>query len=125
VKGRLLGADYSVPHSDNPPHLFGIDPARWQTFGEHIHYGLKAPGGTIVYGATSVKRLIAAGGDAAHPTPADLVKAGIAKSPSEVAFVFQFPAIWDLEVWVLPNPSGAFAAGNPNVKPVNPVKDDM
>ena len=54
-----------------------------------------------------------------------LVAAGIAKSESDVKFVFEFPAIWDLTVWVLPNPSGAFADKNPNVKPVNPPKSGM
>jgi len=123
VKGRLLGADYSVPLSATPPNLFGIDPSRWQTFHQHIHYGLHGPSGATTYGATGVGKITAAGGNPEHPTATDLVKAGIATSPGEVAFVFDFPAIWDLGLWVLPNPSGAFADANPNVKPVKPAKD--
>jgi hypothetical protein len=123
VKGRLLGADYSLPLSPTPPNLFGIEPSRWQTFHRHIHYSLHGPGGATIYGATGVGKILAAGGNPEHPTAADLVKAGIATSPAEVAFVFEFPAIWDLELWVLPNPSGAFADTNPNVKPVKPAKD--
>lgn len=30
------------------------------------------------------------------------------------------PAMWDLIVWVLPNPDGAWADANPNVKPSQP-----
>jgi hypothetical protein len=42
-----------------------------------------------------------------------------------VRFVFTFPDIWDLSVWVLPNPKGAFADKNPDVIPVNPPKPGM
>jgi hypothetical protein len=31
--------------------------------------------------------------------------------------VFLFPSLWDLIVWVKPNPLGAFADKNPNVIP--------
>jgi hypothetical protein len=34
---------------------------------------------------------------------------------SEVVHLFHFPALWDLTVWVKPNPSGAFADINPTV----------
>jgi hypothetical protein len=66
-----------------------------------------------------------AGGDP-NPTQGDvpankaaLVKAGVPglTSPDQVQFVFLHPAMWDLVVWVLPNPEGAFADANPNVKP--------
>ena len=43
-----------------------------------------------------------------------------AKKASDVRFVFTFPAIWDLAVWVIPNAAGAFADKNPDVKPVKP-----
>ena len=36
---------------------------------------------------------------------------------SDVTTIFEFPTIWDLIVWVKPNPSGAFAEKNPNVHP--------
>jgi hypothetical protein len=42
---------------------------------------------------------------------------GIAKRASDVQHVFVFPAIWDLIVWIKPNPSGAFADQNPAVIP--------
>jgi hypothetical protein len=120
AKGKLIGADYSVPHSDAPPKLWGVDPARWQTFHAHVHYGLAGPNGTTVYGATGAKTLAKTGGSVDNPTAAQLVAAGIAKNASDVKFVFTFPAIWDLQLWLVPNPDGAFAESNPNVKPAHP-----
>jgi hypothetical protein len=125
VSGKLLGADYSVPYSSTPPNLWGIEPIRWDRFGMHIHYGLAGKDGTITYGATSPKKYAAAGGDPQHPDAAGLVKAGIAQTADQVKFVFIFPQIWDMTVWVLPNPSGAFADMNPNVTPSSGAKMQM
>jgi hypothetical protein len=51
---------------------------------------------------------------------------GIAKSVAQVKRVFLFPSIWDLIVWIKPNPNGAFADKNPLVTPsANAGKDDM
>jgi hypothetical protein len=125
VRGRLLGADFSVPYTDAPPHLFGVDPSRWSRFGRHEHYGLVGPKGETIFGATSAKKLAAVGGDPAKPTAENLVALGIAKSPADVRFVFEFPTIWDLSVWVTTNPRGAFADKNPLVTPVNPPKPGM
>jgi len=125
VKGRLLGADFSVPYTADRPTLWGIDPSRWIKFGAHVHYDLAGPDGTTIYGATGGAKFTATGGSISAPTAQQLVGAGIAKSVSDVRFVFPFPAIWDLEIWILPNPNGAFAEKNPNVKPVNPPKGGM
>ena len=44
----------------------------------------------------------------------------------DVKKVFVFPALWDLQVWVMQNPNGAFAEMNPLVKPsATADKDDM
>jgi hypothetical protein len=125
AKGRLIGADFSVPYTDAPPHLFGVDPARWTRFGLHDHYGLAGPNGTTIYGATSAKKVASVGGNPTAPTATNLVALGIAKAPSDVRFVFAFPNIWDLSLWVIPNANGAFADKNPAVKPVNPPKPEM
>jgi hypothetical protein len=124
VKGRLIGADFSVPYTDTRPKLFGVDPARWEKFGAHVHFGLVAAGGTK-YGAIGATAITKAGGSAGHPTATQLVAAGAAKKISDVRFVFAFPAIWDLQLWVIPNPSGAFAASNPEVKPSTPKTSGM
>ena len=124
VDGKLLGADFSVPYdAANPPKLWGVDPTRWTHFGAHVHYVLDTNGTTMYGHATSVKKFEAAGGDVKNPQAAILVKMGIAKDASNVKHLFLFPNIWDLEVWVLPNPDGAFADKNPNVHPSANARD--
>jgi hypothetical protein len=117
VDGKLLGADFSQPYvKGSPPNLWGVNPQRWGRFGKHIHWVLNVDG-KETYGATSVKNWTAAGGDPDNPQAATVVKLGKATDASQVKHVFVFPAIWDLEVWVLDNPNGAFAEMNPNVHP--------
>ncbi|MGH7717199.1 MAG: hypothetical protein ACREML_14540, partial [Vulcanimicrobiaceae bacterium] len=120
ASGRLIGVDYSVLQSDTtqPPSLWGINPKRWSVIHAHIHYGLHTADG-IKYGGVGAKKFSDAGGSIASPTKQTLVNMGIAKSANEVAFVFLFPSIWDVNFWVVPNPNGEFADLNPNVKPAN------
>jgi hypothetical protein len=128
VKGNLLGADFSALQSSSPepPSKWGVNFRRWTSFREHVHYVLAGPNGTETYGATSAKKFLAAGGDVDHPQPATLVKMGITKNVADVKHVFLFPSIWDLIVWIKPNPNGAFADRNPLVTPsANAEKDDM
>jgi hypothetical protein len=122
VKGRLLGADFSVPltasNSSAPPNLWGLNPGRWSKFSHaHVHYVLQgttdAAYGHAVRGSDYTK----AGGSLDNPTAAPLVKMGKVKSDGQVTKVFTFPAQWDVEVWLTPNPLGAFAETNPLVKP--------
>jgi hypothetical protein len=73
---------------------------------------------SAAYGhAVSGKAFTGAGGDLSNPTAAALVKLGKVKNASDVVKVFTFPAQWDTEIWVTPNPLGAFAEKNPLVKP--------
>jgi hypothetical protein len=129
VHGNLLGADFSVLKSSSPQppnNLWGVNSARWVSFPAHVHYVLAGANGSESYGATSVKKFTAAGGNINDPQAATLVAMGIAKSAGAVKRVFLFPAIWDLIVWVKPNPDGAFADKNPLVVPsANAEKDDM
>jgi hypothetical protein len=129
VKGRLLGADYSVlvAGHQTPPALFGIEPARFFEENAHIHYVVRNPDGSLTYSrAIGTKKYAAAGLDPEHPTAQGLAKVGAVDSPDRVATVFLFPHIWDVTVWVLPNPDGAFADKNPNVKPAHgPSPTDM
>lgn len=119
VKGNLLGADFSVPQSTSmaPPKLWGVDYRRWVSFREHLHYVLAQPDGSEKYGGLSAKKFAAAGGSVDDPQAATLVKMGIAKDPADVKRIFLFPSIWDLIVWIKPNPAGAFADKNPDVVP--------
>lgn len=118
VKGNLLGADFSQligKTAAHPPHLWRIDPRRWEEITPHIHYILKKPDGTLTYGGLHLKKFVAAGGSATDPQIATLVKMAIAKNATQVMRVFAFPHEWDLIVWVKPNPKGAFAEMNPLV----------
>ena len=63
------------------------------------------------------KDFAAGGGDPDNPSATTVVKMGKAASGSQIKRVFLFPSLWDLIVWVLPNPNGAFAFKNPNVIP--------
>lgn len=113
-QGRLLGADYSIPLTAKRPHLWGVNPGRWATFDGHIHWVTKGPSGSLVFDRWMPDfKVRAAGFDPAHPTPAALRKMHEVASESEVVAVFHFPPLWDLSVWILPNPNGAFAASNP------------
>ncbi len=123
VRGRLIGADYSVLQSNvragAKPTTLGIDSKRFGKNGAHIHYVTCAPGGACVYGkSVTVKRYAKFnGGEWRHPTAAGLVKAGAVKDAASVHNVFLYQAIWDVSVWVVPNPLGQFAEKNPAVKP--------
>lgn len=119
--GKLLGADYSVPlaASATRPALWGVNPGRWVEFDAHIHWVAKdASTGVMLYDQWAWdKDFTAAGGDPDHPTAVALVAMKKVTSTSDVVRVFHFPAIWDLIVWVRPNPNGAFAWKNPSVTP--------
>lgn len=131
AKGRLLGADFSVPlTSDNStaaPKLWGLDPGRWFKFKHaHVHYVLQGTTDAAYGHAVSAADFTKNGGSLDNPTAAALVKMQKVKSADQVVKVFDFPAQWDVEVWVTPNPKGAFAEVNPLVKPSkNAATGDM
>jgi type II secretory pathway pseudopilin PulG len=119
--GRLLGADYSVllVSSPNRPQLWGVNPGRWVEFDGHIHWVAKDPAtGALSYDHwLEDPKFKAAGGNPEQPSAQALVAAKKVAAASDVVTVFHFPSLWDLIVWVIPNPSGAFADKNPLVKP--------
>ncbi len=118
--GALLGADYSLPKTGSArPHAFGLQPGRWAEFDAHIHYVAIDPAtGRKLYDKYVMPpQFRAAGGDPMHPTAATLVKLKLVPSTADVATIFLFPTIWDVSVWVKPNPNGAFAEKNPLVTP--------
>lgn len=122
VKGHLLGADFSVPltaqNSAAPPKLWGLNPGRWFKFGQpHVHYVLHGTTDAAFGHAVSAAAFTKNGGNLDHPTAAPLVKMHKVKSADDVVRVFIYPAMWDVEVWVTPNPLGAFAEKNPLVHP--------
>ncbi|MGA8576509.1 MAG: hypothetical protein WB609_12610 [Candidatus Cybelea sp.] len=136
VNGRLIGADFSVLQSNSKdrPNVWGVSPSRFLDFSPaHVHFAIKTPTG-LAFGGAGSKTITKVGGSVDNPTAADVVKIsklsrwkklGIPKpaSAADVAFVFSFPAIWDLQVWLVPNPLGAFAEHNPNVTPSAAAKE--
>ena len=117
--GRLLGADYSMLKTNSPerPRMWGIEPQRWIPLPAHVHYITVDENGALGYGHyVLAEKFAAAGGDPDNPQPETLVKLGAVKSASEVKKIFFFPALWDVQVWVIKNPNGAFAALNPLVQ---------
>jgi hypothetical protein len=119
TKGRLLGADFSVLVSSSAqrPQRWGINPGRWVEFDGHIHWVSRDASGANKYDQWMPDdKFTAAGGNVNDPTAANLVAMHKVKSASDVVTVFHFPSIWDLIVWVKPNPNGAFADKNPNVQ---------
>jgi len=126
VKGRLIGADFSVRRDADAtpapkperPSILGIDPKRTITIGAHVHFvTCDKTTGKCVYGKAVGAKKYAAIGDVEHPTADGLVKTGAVKDAASVTAVFLYPAIYDVPVWVVPNPLGQFADKNPNVVP--------
>jgi hypothetical protein len=119
--GHLLGADYSILLGVSPdrPVRWGINPGRWVEFDGHVHWVSKDPAsGKLTYDHwLEDKKFAAAGGDPENPKAQALVAAKKVPDAAAVTTIFHFPSLWDLIVWVVPNPSGAFADKNPLVKP--------
>jgi hypothetical protein len=70
-----------------------------------------------VYGRAVSAKKYGIVGDLAHPTAQGLVDVGAVKDPASVSVVFLYPEIYDVSVWVVPNPLGQFADHNPAVIP--------
>jgi len=129
ANGKLLGADFSVLYKagDARPKLWGVNPGRWFEFDEHIHWIGKDPTtGKVTYdNYVMADKFIAAGGDVKNPSADTLVKMAKVKAAADVTTIFDFPSVWDLIVWVKPNPNGAFANKNPLVHPTASTKSGM
>jgi len=117
--GNLLGADFSVLQTNSTrPSIFGVNPGRLYEFDDHVHWVERTAAGQLLYDKwVDARTYRAAGGDPAQPTAAQLVAIGRAKNASGIVTVFDMPSIWDMIVWVKPNPDGAFAEKNPLVTP--------
>lgn len=119
--GNLLGADYSVPvtASATRPRRWGVTPGRWALLDSHLHWLEKnSATGALTYGHwMPAAKFAAAGGNVDHPSPKTLVAMHKSANANAVVSLFHFPAVWDLVVWVKPNPLGAFAEKNPAVTP--------
>lgn len=115
-QGHLAGADWELPKSEYPavPHLaaYPVQSTRWVLIREHVHFAYTLTGKSY-YGVAK-----AAPGLRQDHITADQLRASGAKLPigATLLWAMYHPAVWDLAMWLVPNPSGAFAEKNPNVK---------
>ncbi len=115
--GRLVGLDYQflVRTYPKPPGTgsFPVAFSRWTTIDPHVHFGYKKPDGTIV--RRGARMLPGMTDD--RLTAAELRAAKLLPANATLLWTYVHPKSWDLGFWLVPNPNGAFADLNPNVKP--------
>lgn len=114
--GKLAGADWELPAAGypSPPNLaeFPVTAARWVKLPEHVHYAYVV-NGKMKYGVTKATPALRKG-----TITAGELRSNGAKLPEDatLAWAMYHPAVWDLAMWTVSNPSGPFADKNPNVK---------
>jgi hypothetical protein len=114
--GHLAGVDWEFPKtayaSVPPPTAFPVRAARWVTIPAHVHYAY-AVNGETKYGVTRATPALNK-----MTITADMLRANGVKLPANAKLVWAMyhPTVWDLAMWTVPNPNGAFADKNPNVK---------
>jgi hypothetical protein len=114
--GHLAGVDWELPKSAYASAPSGdaypVQVSRWTSIPEHVHFAYTV-NGTTHYGAAKATAALRQG-----TITAQQLRASGAKLPANATLVWAMyhPAVWDLAMWVVPNPNGAFAELNPNVK---------
>jgi hypothetical protein len=114
--GHLAGADWEFPTKPHEPApklaAFPVQTARWVQIPEHVHYAYTLDG-KMKYGVIKATPALRTG-----TITATMLRANGAKLPKDanLAWAMYHPAVWDLAMWTVPNPSGPFADKNPNVK---------
>ena len=115
-KGKLVGLDYEYPKWAWPkiPSMtaYPVAASRWVTIEQHMHYAYRIGSGPVqTHGARALPNL------QKDPITAEDLKADKMLPPGATLVWAHFhPACWDLGFWLVPNPNGAFADLNPNVK---------
>ena len=112
---NLVGLDYEYPQSAYPKapvSLFPVGAGRWTVVHEHVHFGYRVGGGAIVpRGARAYPNL------RSDPITAAALQADhLLPTGATLVWAYHHPACWDLGFWLIPNPNGAFAELNPDVK---------
>jgi|SRR5580704_11013455 hypothetical protein len=114
--GNIAGVDWQFPQamyaSAPQPAAFPVRAARWVTIRAHVHYAYTL-NGKMQYGVAKATPALNK-----MTITADMLRANGAKLPENAKLVWAMyhPAVWDLAMWTVPNPNGAFADKNPNVK---------
>ncbi|HEY1975786.1 MAG TPA: hypothetical protein VGG89_04555 [Candidatus Baltobacteraceae bacterium] len=114
--GNLAGVDWEFPTTGSAPApklaAFPVAPARWVKIPEHVHYAYTLDG-KMKYGVAKATPALRTG-----TITAGELRANGARLPKDAKldWAMYHPAVWDLAMWTVPNPKGAFADKNPNVK---------
>jgi hypothetical protein len=115
-RGKLVGLDYEYAMSQwpKPPGMswYPVLRARWVVIPSHFHYAYRAANGTVVRHGARLRPNIS--GDPI--TAAELRADRLLPKGSTLMWAHYHPKTWDLGFWLVPDPAGAFAAKNPNVK---------
>lgn len=111
--GKLAGADYELPKGayPKPPGEYPVDTSRWTSIDAHVHLAYTLNGKTIYAEEPAKQNLQKAEIDAE-----DLRADGFLPNGARLKWAMYHPAVWDLALWVVPNPHGAFAEDNPLVR---------
>ena len=116
-RDRLVGLDYQYLMRDypRPPgrNVYPVAAVRWTTIQAHIHFAYRLPNGTIV--RRGYRWL--AGTAGGRVTATQLRAAKLLPPNATLLWTYAHPKSWDLGFWLVPNPNGAFADDNPNVRP--------
>lgn len=112
-KGNLAGTDYEFPKSayPKPPAQFPVNASRWTSIDAHVHLAYTLNGKTVYAEAPAKENL-----QKAKLTSSDLKADGLLPDGATLKWAMYHPDVWDLALWVVPNPRGAFAEDNPLVK---------
>lgn len=113
---KLVGLDYEYAKSSSPAFpgasVYPVLPSRWVTIPEHMHYAYTIGSGPVQpHGYRALPNL-------RHDpiTAEELTADGLLPKGAKLVWAHYHPACWDLGFWLVPNPNGAFADLNPNVK---------
>lgn len=114
--GKLVGLDYEYAKWAWPktPSMtaYPVAASRWVTIPQHMHYAYRIGSGPIqTHGARALPNL------QKDPITADDLRADkMLPAGATLVWAHFHPTCWDLGFWLVPNPDGAFASLNPNVK---------
>jgi hypothetical protein len=111
---RLVGMDYEFPvnawHQPPGKNLFPVRRSRWTIVPAHVHVAYRVGGVTTLAEGEMQPNLL--GDNVADDT---LVRDGLIPADAHLLWFSYQPRCWDLGLWLIPNPLGAFADYNPNV----------
>jgi len=113
---KLVGLDYEYPKWAWPKipsaTAYPVAASRWVTIQQHMHYAYRMGSGPVqTHGGPALPNL-----QKDPITAQELTADKMLPKGATLVWAHFHPACWDLGFWLVPNPNGAFADLNPNVK---------